>query len=121
MGGKREARRGDEDDMSEGLSSHMKRPWIIGAAVALVAAAGVAMAAAFHAPDAPAEHAAGYAKRLRPHFDHAAVITEQFDSPQAVTRACLACHPEARKVMKTSHWAWLGEEVQIPGRTGTTR
>ena len=36
--------------MAEGLSSHMKRPWIIGAAVALVAAAGVAMAAAFHAP-----------------------------------------------------------------------
>jgi octaheme c-type cytochrome (tetrathionate reductase family) len=107
--------------MSEGLRSHMKRPWVIGAAVALVAAAGAAMAAAFHAPDAPAEHAAGYTKRLRPHFDHAAVIPEKLDSPQAVTRACLACHTDAWKVMKTSHWAWLGEEVQIPGRTGTTR
>jgi octaheme c-type cytochrome (tetrathionate reductase family) len=23
--------------------------------------------------------------------------------------------------MKTAHWLWLGDEVQIPGRTGTTR
>jgi octaheme c-type cytochrome (tetrathionate reductase family) len=107
--------------MAERQRSRFNRPWILGAAVALVTAGGVAMAQAFQTSDAPAPHAAGYVKRIRPHFDHAAVITEKFETPQAVTRACLGCHPDARKVMKTSHWLWLGDEVQIPGRTGTTR
>jgi len=45
-------------------------------------------------------------------------MTEKFETPQAVTLACLRCHPDAAKVMKSSHWLWLGEEVAIPGRTG---
>ena len=61
--------------MPDGRSSHTRRPWFIGAAVALVALGGVAMAAVFRAPQAPARHAAGFEKRLRPHFDHAPVIT----------------------------------------------
>jgi len=38
------------------------------------------------------------------------------DGP-AVTRACLECHPQvATDFMKTSHWTWLGEPEQRPGR-----
>lgn len=49
------------------------------------------------------------------------MLNEKFATPQAVTRACLTCHADAVKVMKTSHWLWLGDAVQIPGRAGTTR
>ncbi len=107
--------------MVDAQTPHARRPWIVGAAVAVIAAGGLSVALAFRPSDEPARPAAGYARRIRPHFDHAAVITEKFDSPQAVTRACLGCHPDAAKVMKTSHWLWLGDEVRIPGRTGTTR
>jgi octaheme c-type cytochrome (tetrathionate reductase family) len=107
--------------MREAAGWHGRWPWIIGATVALVAAGGIASAMALRAPEERPRHAAGYAKRLRPHFDHAAVITEKFDRPQAVTRRCLECHPDARKVMRTSHWLWLGDEVRIPGRAGETR
>jgi octaheme c-type cytochrome (tetrathionate reductase family) len=95
---------------------------MIAVAVVLVAASGVAVARVLRPKeDEPARHAAGWVKRTRAHFDHAAVITEKFDSPQAVTRRCLECHPDAAKVMKTSHWLWLGDEVRIPGHEGTTR
>lgn len=107
--------------MAERHGPRPQRPGIIAAALALVAAGGGAMAVALQPPEEPARHSAGHAKQLRPHFDHAAVITGRLDSPQAVTRACLRCHPDAREVMKTSHWLWLGDEVQIPGRSGTTR
>jgi octaheme c-type cytochrome (tetrathionate reductase family) len=66
-------------------------------------------------------HAAGYERKVRTHFDHTPVIPATLETPQAVTKACLGCHPDARKVMNTSHWTWLGEEVSIPGREGTTR
>jgi octaheme c-type cytochrome (tetrathionate reductase family) len=45
-------------------------------------------------------------------------MTGPFPSPQAVTVACLKCHPDAAHVMKSSHWLWVGEEVTIPGRDG---
>jgi octaheme c-type cytochrome (tetrathionate reductase family) len=99
----------------------MKSPWILGAVVAGVALAAVGIALSTRPSAAPEKHAGGYARRVRPHFDHAPVITGKLDTPQAVTRRCLECHPKAAEVMKTSHWLWLGEEVQIPGRTGTTR
>ena len=107
--------------MAEAERSRSKAPWIIGAAVALVAAGGVASAMVLRPAAEREKHAAGFARKLRPHFDHSAVITEKFDRPQDVTRRCLECHPDARKVMRTSHWLWLGDEVQIPGRMGTTR
>lgn len=106
--------------MSEGQRS-TRTPWLLGAAVALVAVGGVATARALRGQERPRERAAGFVKRPRPHFDHAAVITKRFETPQEVTRACLECHPDARKVMKTAHWLWVGDEVQLPGRTGTTR
>jgi len=98
----------------------MKSPWILGA-VSLMAVGGVVLALSLRPASEPQKHAVGYAKRIRPHFDHTPIITEKFDSPYAVTRTCLRCHPHAVDVMKTSHWLWLGEEVQIPGRTGTRR
>jgi octaheme c-type cytochrome (tetrathionate reductase family) len=71
---------------------------------------------------ASAHQPAGFRKRVRPHFDHAPVITGTFDRPQDVTRACLVCHPSAAAdVMKTAHWTWLGDEVRIPGRETTAR
>jgi octaheme c-type cytochrome (tetrathionate reductase family) len=69
----------------------------------------------------PAPHAAGYQKKTRPHFDHTPVMPSKFESPQEVTRACLGCHPDAREVMKSSHWTWLGAEVEVQGHPGKQR
>ncbi|HET9594444.1 MAG TPA: tetrathionate reductase family octaheme c-type cytochrome, partial [Anaeromyxobacteraceae bacterium] len=49
------------------------------------------------------------------------MIDEKFESAQAVTRRCLSCHPGAARIMKTSHWLWLGDEVSVPGHAGATR
>jgi octaheme c-type cytochrome (tetrathionate reductase family) len=87
---------------------------------ALSAAAIVLAVVAIYRP-APARHAAGFQRKIRAHFDHAPVIPASFDSPQAVTRACLACHPDAREIMKSSHWTWLGGEVEVPDHAGKTR
>ncbi len=67
------------------------------------------------------EHASAFSQRPRPHFDHTPVMPARFDSPQAVTRRCLDCHPDAVAVMKTSHWLWLGPESKIAGREGRLR
>ena len=100
----------------------MKSPWILGAAIGLVAVGGIAAALVTRPAGPETKSAAGFAKKVRPHFDHAPIITGPFDSPQAVTRRCLECHADAAAaVMKTSHWLWLGEDVQIPGRQGKTR
>jgi len=43
-------------------------------------------------------------------------LTGPFPNGPAVTRACLACHPEAAaEIMKTSHWTWLADQVQADG------
>jgi octaheme c-type cytochrome (tetrathionate reductase family) len=55
--------------------------------------------------------------RPAPHTDHGQLITGELDSGQAVTRACLNCHPDAaRQVMQTSHWTWAGQKVKLPGQ-----
>ena len=86
--------------------------------VGFVLLGGVGLSLTTRADPKSGRRAEGFVKRVRGHFDHAAVLTDKFDSPQAVTKACLSCHPDAVEVMKTSHWLWLGEKVQIPGRTG---
>ena len=49
------------------------------------------------------------------HTDHARLLKGPFAAGPAVTRACLQCHSdEAREVMATSHWTWLGDRVEIP-------
>jgi octaheme c-type cytochrome (tetrathionate reductase family) len=99
--------------------SSPSRSWILATvvtAIALAAGARVALARV-RPPDAPAPEL----PRPRAHFDHAPVISGPFERAQDVTLACLACHPKADHVMKSAHWLWLGDEVQVPGRTGTTR
>jgi octaheme c-type cytochrome (tetrathionate reductase family) len=60
--------------------------------------------------------------QVRAHLDHNAFFSEPFATPQAVTRACLECHPHAaRDFMKTAHWQWLGAPVSVPGHEGTSR
>jgi octaheme c-type cytochrome (tetrathionate reductase family) len=50
-----------------------------------------------------------------PHTSHAAMINTSFDSPQAVTRECLRCHPAAaREMMATSHWTWESDSFTSP-------
>lgn len=107
--------------MVQRLRVQLRRPWILGVAVAAIAVAGIATAMVLRPAERVERHAAGFQKKVRPHFDHAPVITEKFQTPQDVTRKCLSCHPDARKVMKTAHWLWLGDEVQVPGRSGTIR
>ncbi len=54
--------------------------------------------------------------KVRNHLDHAPFFTRAFDKPQAVTAACLECHPRAaRDLMKTAHWKWESEPVYVPG------
>ena len=91
--------------------------------VTSIAIAGVAAALTSRParPRDPVVHAAGFAREVRPHFDHKSVTPASFSSPQAVTRSCLSCHPQAAAIMRTSHWRWLGDEVEVPGHAGTTR
>jgi octaheme c-type cytochrome (tetrathionate reductase family) len=108
--------------MAEGKTSMTKSPWFVGLGVLAVLIAGAALAFATRPPPPPAAaeptRAAGYAKKIRPHFDHTPVMPDKFESPQAVTVACLKCHPDAAHVMKSAHWLWLGDEVSVPGRDG---
>jgi len=50
-----------------------------------------------------------YQQKEKPSVDHSLFTTLQrnFDKPQEVTAACIACHNERHKeVMKSSHWNW---------------
>lgn len=68
------------------------------------------------------ELAPKYEPKTRDHVDHSPYFTDAFATPQDVTRACLECHPEAAtEVMKTQHWTWLGDEVEVPGHPGKQR
>ncbi len=49
--------------------------------------------------------------------DHSELISGPFATPQDVTKACLECHEEsANDFMKTRHWNWLGNEIDVPGK-----
>lgn len=51
-----------------------------------------------------------------------AALKKKFADGPAVTRACLGCHTKAgEEIHATSHWNWLGEEVEVPGRVGKRR
>jgi octaheme c-type cytochrome (tetrathionate reductase family) len=54
------------------------------------------------------------------HLDHTHFYQKPISSPREITESCLKCHPEAaRDVMKTRHWTWLGEPVEMPERNQT--
>lgn len=60
--------------------------------------------------------------RNRVHLEHKNFFSQPFRSPQEVTRACLQCHENAAKdLMKTAHWNWEGEPVQVPGHEKPVR
>jgi len=85
----------------------------------LLGGAGIAMVAlcVFSARADP-RRTSRFEKPIRPHFDHAAVISGPFATPEDVTRTCLGCHPGAAAVMKTAHFTWLGGEVEVAGHAG---
>jgi octaheme c-type cytochrome (tetrathionate reductase family) len=82
---------------------------------------GIALAIVASQRASRAELTPAFERKARAHFDHTPVIPESFDSPQAVTRKCLECHPTAAHVMRTSHFQWLGPEAPIAGRPGAHR
>ena len=47
--------------------------------------------------------------------EHAAELKGPFATPMDVTKKCLECHPEAKKIMQTSHWTWSAKQT-IPGK-----
>ena len=85
-------------------ASHSRR-WVVASALAAIALAAVARIALARVQ--PSDVPPPRLPKPRAHFDHAPVIAGPLDSPQAVTRTCLGCHPKAEHVMKTSHWLWL--------------
>lgn len=103
----------------------MKRPryvqaWMI-AIVLTLTALGVYLARGRTGHERGRAEAA-MSKTAHSHLDHTPYFTAPFASPQAVTRACLKCHPEAAvDFMKTAHWQWLGGEVTVPGHPQPVR
>ena len=78
----------------------------------LVAAAASAVACI---PDKPSPRRAQPAHPI--HTDHQDIVQGPFNSPQAVTAACLECHPDAAdQVMGTTHWTWESKPVDVPWR-----
>jgi octaheme c-type cytochrome (tetrathionate reductase family) len=105
----------------DGMLTWIKHPWTrVALSVAGVVCATLlaVLSWAGRASDRPPP---GYRPPIRPHFDHASVITGPFATPQDVTRTCLGCHPGASAVMKTPHFTWLGNEVEVPGHPGKVR
>lgn len=94
--------------------------WVI--VVGLVAA-GATLYVAWPAAESKERRVAdAHRPEPRAHLDHGPFFTKPFDSPQAVTAACLECHPAAAdEVMATAHWSWLGGEVEVAGHEGATR
>ena len=54
-----------------------------------------------------------------PHTDHAALLKGPYESGSDVTAACLECHEQAAwDLMKTAHWTWESQPVEVPGHDG---
>lgn len=97
--------------MSEATPKPEKRRLLIGALASVLVLGGGAVA--IRASASARGRAPGFVRKTRPHFDHTPVITDKLASPQAVTRACLSCHPKSKEVLHTAHFTWLGDEVKV--------
>ena len=99
--------------------------WIVGLlAIVLVIALPIAFlwgrpqatAAGSSVPGAPQDPWDGVPTHVT-HTDHSDITSRTFDSPEAVTLACLECHPDAaEQVMHTTHWTWESEPMTVTWR-----
>ncbi len=90
--------------------------WLIGLLVTL---AVIVIPIAVFWPRTAAPAAAAQPASPAPHTDHTDIVQGPLATGPEVTRACLTCHPDsAQQVMRTTHWTWESEPVQLPGREG---
>jgi len=78
----------------------------------------------FAAPDRPpvADDPWPQMPRRPAHTDHSKLVVGPFPDGPSVTRDCLRCHEQqAHDFMRTSHWSWLGDEVQVEGHATPMR
>jgi octaheme c-type cytochrome (tetrathionate reductase family) len=101
-------------------ASPRRQLWLLTAAllVAFGVGASLTLARPTRASASPSSRLDRGARKVRAHFDHSPLFSAKFESPQAVTRACLGCHPDSAEVMKSSHWLWLGDATPVPGHDG---
>ncbi len=99
----------------------IKQPWVL--VLFTVAAIAVAwLNFSTHRMSDEREVPKGYTAKTRVHLDHGPFFEKPFENPQDVTGACLECHEDsAKQMMKNSHWSWLGDGTQLPGRRGYRR
>lgn len=86
----------------------------VGLAVILLSA-GIALTLSSVMP----VHAAQTQPQEKPPQDHSkfSTLRKPFESPEAVTQACLGCHPNAaRQVVGTQHWLWVNPTTGIGKR-----
>ena len=97
----------------------MKRKsyWILGL-VAILLAIIVPLVLFWPRTQAASRDPWDYVPTHATHTDHTDIVKGPFDSPQAVTQACLECHEDAAdQVMHTTHWTWETEPITVPWRT----
>jgi octaheme c-type cytochrome (tetrathionate reductase family) len=96
---------------------NFKAYWIFGLLGILLVIAVPVMVFAGDASASPADSPWDGVPKRPIHVPHADIITGPFETPQDVTRTCLACHPDAANdVMMTSHWTWESKEFDVPWR-----
>lgn len=88
--------------------------WLLGTAVTLALIIGPIM---LFGPERepPRDNPQAHLPPPTQHTDHTPLMPGPYQTGEAVTKACLACHPEAgEQVLHTSHWRWEGEPVYSP-------
>jgi octaheme c-type cytochrome (tetrathionate reductase family) len=94
----------------------------IGISLIALASLGVVIASVSRTSGRAVENPTAHLRVRKPHTDHKALLKGPFADGPSVTRACLGCHfDSAHEVMATSHWSWLGQEVNVPGHEQAMR
>jgi hypothetical protein len=96
----------------------MKYTWVVGLVVTLaIIVVPIILSAPQNGP--LSDDAWGNLPKPQLHTDHSQLLKGPYKTGAEVTRACLACHPNAGKeVMQTIHWTWESEAVYVPERGG---
>jgi len=88
--------------------------WLPTAIIVIIA---VPLIIFFPQRETTAAEPSSYLPVRKAHVDHGPLITGTFSKPQDVTARCLECHPKAEhEILRSSHWTWEHEAVQVPGR-----